>query len=186
MHIAKKGLRVLGIAESYYGRERSTLAGVVMRKDMVIDGIGFANATVGGMDATEAIMSIFSMLSRKDINCIMLSGCIISWFNVIDPEKILEETGLPVIGVSYEDSEGLEADIIHHFPGDQKRLNAYKKLGMRKSVDIRTGYRIFVRSWGMAFNDASRLCSDFTKDGKVPEPLRVARLIAKSSMEYYA
>jgi len=156
MHIAKKGLRVLGIAESYYGRERSTLAGVVMRKDLVI-------------------MSIFSMLSRKDINCIMLSGCIISWFNVIDPEKILEETGIPVIGVSYEDSEGLEAEIIHHFPSDQKRLNAYKKLGMRKSVDIRTGYRIFVRS-----------CSDFTKDGKVPEPLRVARLIAKSSMEYYA
>jgi hypothetical protein len=38
MHIPKKGLRALGIAESYSGRSVSRLAGVVMRKDLRIDG----------------------------------------------------------------------------------------------------------------------------------------------------
>ncbi|NMA11510.1 MAG: DUF99 family protein, partial [Methanomicrobiales archaeon] len=50
MHMAKSGLRALGIAESYAGREQSTLAGVVMRKDLRIDGVAFARVTVGGSD----------------------------------------------------------------------------------------------------------------------------------------
>ncbi|MCA9450353.1 MAG: DUF99 family protein, partial [Candidatus Omnitrophica bacterium] len=49
MHIAKKGLRTLGIAESFSGSPESVLAGVVMRKDLRIDGFRFTTATVGGM-----------------------------------------------------------------------------------------------------------------------------------------
>ena len=56
MHVAKPGLRALGVAESYSGREQSTLAGVVMRKDLLIDGVAFARVTVGGSDATDAII----------------------------------------------------------------------------------------------------------------------------------
>ena len=52
MHSGKPGLRVLGIAESYRGRHDegavSRLAGVVMRRDLRIDGFGTDEATVGG------------------------------------------------------------------------------------------------------------------------------------------
>ena len=109
MHIPKKGLRAFGIAESYSGRTCSTLAGVVMRKDLRIDGFSFGTVTVGGMDATDRILGMVRRLNRSDINLIMLSGCVIAWFNVLDPSRISLETGIPVICVSYEDSEGLEA-----------------------------------------------------------------------------
>ncbi|MEN6609706.1 MAG: DUF99 family protein [Methanoregulaceae archaeon] len=184
MPVPKKGVRVLGIAESYTGHHTnqvtSTLAGIVMRRDLVIDGIVFGSATVGGMDATNAVLEMIRTLNRDDINLVMMSGCVISWFNILDPIRIFEETGLPVTGVTYEDSEGLEEDILHHFPGDLIRLAAYRQLGARRPVLLHTGYPVFIRSWGVSSNDDEVFCNAFTRDGKIPEPLRVARLCARA------
>lgn len=184
MHLAKKGLRVLGIAESYSGEDRSLLAGVVMRKDLRTDGFSFSSTTVGGMDATKAVISLYEDFEREDINVIMISGCVISWFNIIDPRRVRDETGRGTIIVTYEGSEGLEAEIVHHFPGDRERLSAYQALGPRTPVSLSTGYTIHIRSYGISESDAERLCSDFTLDGKVPEPLRVARLCARAVQHF--
>jgi len=186
MHLPKKGLRVLGIAESYAGRVSSTLAGVVMRKDLRIDGFAFGHATVGGMDATDAVIRMVQDLDRQDINAIMLSGCVISWFNVMDPGAIAEAAGAPVICVTYEDSDGLAGDIRHHFPDDARRIEAYARLGDRHPVSVKDGGRIYLRSWGISDDDAAVLCRDFTLDGKIPEPLRVARLCARKTSLFSA
>lgn len=180
MHLPKKGLRALGIAESYTGRSCSTLAGVVMRKDLRIDGFCFGNVTVWGMDATDTILRMVNGLLRKDLNVILLSGCVIAWFNVIDPGRIAEETGFPVICVTYEKSEGLAEDIANHFPQDSRRLDAYHKLGERTPFSLHTGRTIFLRSWGLSTDDAAQFCDDFTLEGGIPEPLRVARLCARN------
>jgi len=180
MHIPKKGLRALGIAESYTGRSVSKLAGVVMRKDLRIDGFIFSTVTVGGMDATTSVLRMVDELERCDINFIMLSGCIIAWFNIINPGKIAQETGKPVICVTYEDSDGLLAEIRHHFPDDIERISAYKNLGERIRVELHTQQTIFIRCWGIEVCDGARLCNNFTVEGKIPEPLRVARLCART------
>ncbi len=179
MHIPKKGLRALGIAESYSGRTISRLAGVVMRKDLRVDGFTFSSITVGGMDATAAVIRMMEDLDRNDVNVIMLSGCIIAWFNIVDPAKIARETGKPVICVTYEESEGLLPEINHHFPGDGDRISAYRNLGERVRVELHTRQTIFIRCWGMEAGDGVRLCDDFTLEGRIPEPLRVARLLAR-------
>ena len=180
MHLPKKGLRALGIAESYTGRTYSTLAGVVMRKDLRIDGFCFGNVTVGGMDATDTITGMVRGLQRKDLNAILLSGCVISWFNVMDPGRIAEEFGVPVICVTYEASEGLAADIAHHFPHDARRQEAYQNLGERTPVLLHTGRSVFIRAWNLSPDDAAQFCNDFTLEGGIPEPLRVARLCARN------
>jgi hypothetical protein len=184
MHIAKKGLRVLGIAESFSSNERSILAGVVMRKDLRIDGFSFETTTVGGMDATDSVISLYRNFHRQDINAVMISGGVISWFNVIDPLRIQEEAARPVIIVTYEDSDGIEKDIIHHFPHDEFRLSRYLALGTRIPHVLPTGYSIYMRAYGISEEDAGALCSAFTHDGKIPEPLRVARLFARA-VRYY-
>jgi endonuclease V-like protein UPF0215 family len=179
MHLQKKGLRALGIAEIYSGRDFSTLAGVVMRKDLRIDGFVFGRATIGGTDATDAVLCMVRDLDRKNINVILLSGCVIAWYNIIDPERICRETKIPVICITYEESEGLIDDIRKHFPGDDARLGAYLRLGNRVPVQLHTGPIIYLRAAGISDADAARFCNDFTHDGKVPEPLRVARLCAR-------
>ncbi|ABS56319.1 protein of unknown function DUF99 [Methanoregula boonei 6A8] len=184
MHLQKKGLRVLGIADSYSGREHSILAGIVMRRDLVIDGTAFSQVTVGGMDATEGVLTLIRALDRRDINAIFLSGCVIAFFNIIDPRRVQECTGLPVICVSYEESFGLEGDIRHHFPGDTKRRDAYRSLGERIPHTHPNGQMVFIRSWGIGFCEAAQLCSAFTSEGKIPEPLRVARISARAVHEF--
>jgi hypothetical protein len=179
MHIPKKGLRALGIAESYAGREYSTLAGVVMRKDLRIDGFCSSRVTVGGRDATDRVLCMVRDLDRQDINVILLSGCVIAWFNVLDPEHIAEESGIPVICVTYEESDGLLDDFRHHFPGDEERVKAYLRLGERVPVDLGGNRIIFLRAAGIGYPEAARFCRDFTLEGKIPEPLRVARLCAR-------
>lgn len=179
MHIPKKGLRALGIAESCPGRSISRLAGVVMRKDLRIDGFAFSTVTVGGVDASTSVLNMVKGLKRRDINVIMLSGCVIAWFNIINASLIAAETGIPVICVTYEDSEGLIEDIRHHFPYDNDRISAYENLGDRFPVRLHTNQTIFIRSWGLPHEDAARLCDDFTLEGRIPEPLRVARLCAR-------
>ena len=55
----------------------------------------------------------------------------------------------------------------------------------RTPLDLPTGYRAFLRAWGMEPADAARLCTDFTIDGKIPEPCRVARLVGRATMQEY-
>jgi endonuclease V-like protein UPF0215 family len=94
LHLDKKGIRVFAIAESFK-KENSTsmIAGIVMRKDLIVDGVVFGNVTIGGNDATDSIISMIKNLERNDINLILLDGMIISMYNIIDGEEILE---LPV------------------------------------------------------------------------------------------
>ncbi len=42
----------------------------------------------------------------------------------MNPALISQETGIPVICVTYEDSDGLIADISNHFPDDKARISA--------------------------------------------------------------
>jgi uncharacterized protein len=182
MQISKKGIRALGIAESYSGREQSAICGVAMRKDLRIDGIGFGAVTVGGSDSTDSILDLVTKLQRSDINVLLIGGCVISWYNIIDPSRLNRELGLPVICVTYEASDGLVEDIKHHFPGDENKISMYMNLGERFPVMLKTGRTVYIRSWGIADTDAAKVCDDFTLDGKVPEPVRVARLNARAFM----
>jgi endonuclease V-like protein UPF0215 family len=86
--------------------------------------------------------------------------------------------------VTYEDSEGLEGDIAHHFPGDEERLAAYRNLGNRVPVQLKGGGEVFIRTAGLSHEDAAQILRDFTRDGKIPEPVRVARLVARAAMRW--
>jgi hypothetical protein len=180
-HPFKKGIRVLGIAESFVPKvdSESILAGVVMRKDLVIDGFAFARARVGGDDATAKIISLFKSLGRNDVNALMLSGAVISFYNVVDLERVQEETGLPLVCLTYRESSGLEENIKKHFPRSHARKVArYRKLGSRSAVELKTGKRIFVRALGIEEGDLRELLDAFSMEGKYPEPVRVAGLLA--------
>jgi endonuclease V-like protein UPF0215 family len=180
MHLSKPGIRALGVAESYSSSSTSVLAGVVMRRDLRIDGVAFSTITVGGMDATGGVLDLINQLNRQDIGVIMLSGCVIAWYNIIRCDRIASEIGLPVICVTYEESAGLERDIERHFPGDKERMDAYRKLGDRTEIRLPNGYTQYIRVWDLPVPEAARLSHIFTRDGRIPEPVRVARLCARA------
>jgi len=182
-HTEKRGIRVLGIAESFKKTSAcSTLAGIVMRRDLIIDGIVFGNVTIEGNDSTQNILSMYRSLKRNDINCIMLDGLIISMYNIIDGQEIRDNTNVPVIAITFKDSEGLEGTIQHHFPEDANiKLEQYRKLGQRDKILLKTGKTLFMRYWGISLNEASTIVNYFTLQGSIPEPIRIAKLAARAS-----
>jgi endonuclease V-like protein UPF0215 family len=183
VHVHKKAVRALGIAESFIKgySKRSVLTGVVMRADRIIDGFVFSAVTVGGMDATEKIIEMYTKLGRNDINFLLLNGCIISWYNVMDLHQIAEKTSCPILCVTYEESDGLEPFFKELFPNDwKKRVEIYRNNGTRTSITLHTGYNVLIRFIDMALHEAKGLLNKFTLHGSVSEPLKVARLLARS------
>ena len=184
LHIEKKGLRGLAIAESFRESDKtSTLAGVVMRRDFIIDGFVFGHATIEGNDATDVILEMFEKLKRDDISFVMISGLIISMYNIVNIKKIWTKLKIPIIGVTYDDSKGIEAAIKYHFPDSYKsRMQEYKDLGERTKITLHTGHPLFVRIEGCTISEIKNLLNALTLQGAVPEPLRVAQMLAKTKL----
>ncbi|MFH1774026.1 MAG: DUF99 family protein [Methanobacteriota archaeon] len=185
LHVHKKGLRAFGIAESFQkGKsKKAILAGVVMRGDFQIDGFALTKITVGGLDATGGVLSLFEDLKRRDINLLLLNGCVISWYNIVELNKVFKKIQLPLICVTYEESEGLEKFFKDNFKDWRKRVAKYRKLGSRMPIKLHTKKKVFVRFLGIENEkEVKRVLDKFTLQGAVPEPLRVARLLARAMM----
>ena len=184
LHLNKPGIRTLGVAETFrQGSKKSVLAGVVMRSDFVVDGVALGKTSVGGDDATSSIASLHRRFHRNDINLVMVSGAILSLYNIIDVDQLASRVRLPVVCLTYKETAGIEGSILRHFrTGADKKLEAYRKLGQRVGVRLRTGHRVYVRSAGIEAGELTRALDAFTLQGSVPEPVRVAKLVARASL----
>lgn len=159
------------------------LAGVVMRSDLVVDGLAFGRTRVGGDDATSSIASLFRRLRRNDVNLLLVSGAILSLYNIVDVDLLSKKTKLPVVCLTYKETGGIEDSIRRHFPGRADgKLTAYRKLGARKRMKLKSGHSVFARTAGIRVDEAKAILDTFTLQGSVPEPIRVARLLARAAL----
>lgn len=182
----KQGVRALGVAESYRGESgASYFAGAVVRASRVVDGIVYTTATVGGTDATDAVIRLYDRADRQDVRLVAVSGVALSWYNLVDLRAVHEETDVPVVSVTYEESGGLEDGIREEFDGDalDERLAVYDSLPERRRVDV-DGTVLYVRSVGVPEDRADDRVRGFTRTDGRPEPLRVARLAARGLLAY--
>jgi endonuclease V-like protein UPF0215 family len=188
----KKGVRALGVAESYRGEDGdSYLGGAVVRADGVVEGFRFTTITVGGTDATEAVVGLYEDFDREDLRFALVSGVAPAWYNIVDIGAVHEATGIPVVSVTYEqgDEDGLESAIEDEFEGDalKERLGLYDALPSRRRVPVGERQELYVRSVGVTEDRADGWVSAFTRvrEGvRRPEPARVARLAARGLLEY--
>ena len=182
LHLEKKAIRVLGVAERFRPNDVSSmLAGVVMRADLVIDGFARGNLRVSGSNGTEAIVRLFSSLKRNDVNAVMISGSVLSLYNVLDIDLIHLKLNLPVLALSFSKSRSNLAENIkaRFSPRAAKRkIDLLVKLGASTKIGLATGYDVFLRAAGIDADSSKRLLDRFTLQGGVPEPVRVAKLLA--------
>ncbi|WP_144906381.1 endonuclease dU [Halobellus captivus] len=203
----KPGTRALGIAESTDERSgRCVFCGAVVRADRVVDGVAFATASVGGLDATDAVCTLFERLQREDVRYLLVSGVAPAWFNLLDLDRIAASTERPVLSVSFEESPGLNPALREQFDGEglDDRLGIYERLPPRRRLRV-NDERLFVRYIGFddgepdtdAASDAAsdddgvpeeitRVVRAYTPVGGRPEPIRVARLAARAARQWRA
>lgn len=177
----KPGRRALGVAESYRGTDAatSTLAGAVVRANRRVDDFVFSTCTVGGSDATGAIVDAWDRLDRPDVQYVFLAGVALSWYNVADLETLHDATGRPVLSVGSEPSEGLSGAISEAFDGQRRRrrLAAYDALPDRRRIRV-DGNDLFVRAVGIDDERAKEVVAAYTEAGR-PEPIAVAKRAAR-------
>ena len=159
-----------------------------------VDGFAYATATVGGLDATDAVCTLVDRLDREDVRYLLVSGVAPAWFNLLGLDRLAEAFDRPVYAVSYEASPGLEPALREAFDGDAlaERLAAYRSLPPRVSVEPADsgeeapgsdGPR-FVRAVGVDPEDAAAAVRGLTRDGfRRCEPLRIAALAASAHRE---
>ncbi|MFB6189806.1 MAG: DUF99 family protein [Halapricum sp.] len=180
----KSGVRALGIAESFR-EERSTLAGVVVRANRVVDGFVFGRCTVGGSDATATVRDMIERLDRPDVSYVFLAGIAPAWFNLLDLHAVAETANRPVLSVSFEESAGLEPALRDAFEGEKLsiRLETYRAQPDRHAVAV-DDETVYVRAVGCPPEETAQAVRAFTPEGGRPEPLRVARQAARGVEDF--
>ncbi len=173
-------MRAVGVAESFR-EDESTLAGVVVRANRVVDGFSFGTCTVGGSDVTSAVERLYDRLGREDVQFVLVSGIALAWYNVLDMHQLSAAVDRPVVSVTYEDSDGLDDAIREAFEGDARdeRLATYRAQPARTPVGV-NGETVYVRAVGVSTAEARDVVRAFTPEGGRPEPLRVARMAARA------
>ncbi|MFX1509050.1 MAG: DUF99 family protein [Promethearchaeota archaeon] len=181
----KVGTRLLGIAESgVTGASSSILCGVVIRSDLVIDGVIWDHVTIRGMDATQTILRMLERLNRLDIRGIMLHGTVIAGYNIVDMTLLFEELSLPIISVTKQPQENLKQHLLSTFPEDwSNRWVVAQRNGDIYPVVITDTTKMFVQCKGCELEDAKNIIKQFSRSTGLPEPIRVARLLARAFVE---
>lgn len=177
----KPEIRILGIDDSSLLKEKVMIVGTVFRGGDWIDGVLRSEITRDGLDATEVIVTMIKKSKHyAQLRVIMLDGITYGGFNVVDIQELYRETGLPVIVImrSCPDFEKIRS-ALGHFSDGEARWDIIKKAGkIEKLFTGRNGTPIYIQKAGIGSKSAEKIIRLTSIRSSIPEPLRVAHLIA--------
>lgn len=177
MHI-KPQIRILGIDDSALINEKVTIIGTFFRGGGQLDGILRSEITKDGMDATEIIIRMIKNSKYyTQIRVIMLDGVTYAGFNPIDLKNLYDETNIPVIVFmrACPDFEKIKL-ALEHLPETKKRWEIIQRAG--KIYKITQDNPVFIQCCGIDRDSAVEIVRMTSTHSNIPEPLRVAHLIA--------
>jgi len=178
---AFRSLPIVGVEDGSFqkGITRRALLAVVLFKGLEIENIKITKIAVDGLDATEKLAEV---LNEWEFATVMLAGVSFAGFNIIDPTAIHEKFEKPVIIVTRTkpDNKAVHRALQRHFKDWRIRWQVFEKLGsFHKVVVLADEPPIYVKTIGVDVKWARNLIRALAVCGRVPEPIRVARLIAR-------
>ena len=183
----KPQIRVVGFDDGTFsfssklGREKTILIGVVMKGSQEVVGVLSRWITVDGRDATDAMIDAVLSSRFKDLRVILLRGITYGGFNVVDVERLYRGTGLPVVVVVRKkpDLKAMETALRKHFPDAEERIELLRKAP--PLAELLPG-KLYIQAAGVDERTAEEIVRVTTKTGLIPEPLRLAHMIASAVM----
>ncbi|MGB9740432.1 MAG: DUF99 family protein [Candidatus Bathyarchaeia archaeon] len=172
---------VVGVEDGSFQKgvsRKAKLVATLLIGDRIED-VRIVDVTVDGMDATAALIK---MVEGWNFEAVLLAGISFAGFNVIDPAGIHERYGKPVIVISRTkpDNKSVKRALRRHFEDWKMRWEIFEKLGRVHEVKVlRNVEPVYIEILGEAVGWACELVRALSFCGRMPEPLRVARLIAR-------
>ncbi len=184
----KPQIRILGIDDCPFSRSNRQvqIIGTVFRAGEYMDGLLSTKISVDGEDSTEKIIQMIKKSRTSgQLRLIMLDGIALGGFNVVDINRLWKETKLPVIVVIRQmpDFTAIKS-ALKKVKGRKEKLALIEKAGRVKqySVDHKElgykGRKIYFQPAGIDEQEARKVLKLTIQHGLIPEPLRVAHLIA--------
>lgn len=173
--------RFLGIDDApfRFGDADVLLVGIVVQAPAYIEGVLSTTARVDGRDATQRISGMLGRSRyREGLAMVFLNGVAVGGFNVIDLDAVHEAAGVPVVTVTRRrpDLDAIERALRRKFEDWQERWTLIRR---HRIEEIPTKHTpVYVSSAGATRPEVREALALTTVRGALPEPLRVAHLVA--------
>jgi endonuclease V-like protein UPF0215 family len=178
----KEEIRILGVDDGPFTKKDKEVIviGVIFRGGEFIDGLLRTYVSVDGLDATEKLSEMINSSKHKQqLKVIMLDGITLGGFNIIDIKKLYSETKIPVIVINRKipDLKSIKTALEKNFEDFEKRWKMILNAGKIKELKLEK-FSIYYQNLGLEDEETEEIILLSTKHAQIPEPLRVAHLIA--------
>ncbi len=180
--VIKPEIRVLGIDDGKFiphTKSDVLVVGVVFRGAYSIDGVMHTKVAIDGLDSTEKLASMINKsYHRGQLSLVMLNGVTFAGFNIVNLKELNLQTGLPVVALT-NNKPNLE-DInsaLKNLPECDERRRLVLEAGPIYEV-INHGTAVYIELAGISLSDAQKIINLTSTRSCLPEPLRVAHLVA--------
>jgi endonuclease V-like protein UPF0215 family len=178
----KEEIRILGVDDGPFTKKDKEVIviGVIFRGGEFIDGLLRTYVSVDGLDATEKLSEMINSSKHKQqLKVIMLDGITLGGFNIIDVKKLYSETKIPVIVINRKipDLKSIKTALEKNFDDFEKRWKMILNAGKIKELKLEK-FSIYYQNLGLEDEETEEIILISTKHAQIPEPLRVAHLIA--------
>ena len=177
----KSEIRILGIDDSpfTFKNKYSPIIGVVMRGGQYIEAVLKEKVKIDGLNATKKCIEMIKKTRyKKQLKAIMTDGISLGGFNVLDIEELYNKTNIPIITITRDkpDNSGIKKALKKHFTDWEYRYNLISKGHLFR---VKTKHNpIFIKCAGINEHEAKEIIKISTIRGVIPEPIRVAHIIA--------
>jgi endonuclease V-like protein UPF0215 family len=169
---------VVGFDDAPFARDHRgevMLVGAVCSRTR-LDGVLSGRVQRDGTDSTRRMVQLVSGSQfTEHVRAVLLQGIAVAGFNVVDVEQLHEELGVPVLVVARRppDLEAMRVYLEHRVRGARRKWRLIRAAGPMEPMR-----GIWVQRTGIGPRGAEQLLAATTLHGKIPEPLRLAHLIA--------
>jgi len=188
----KPQFRVLGIDDGpfSFSDRRAPVVGVVARKGYV-DAVLKTEIDVDGTDSTDAIAALVGETGYSGkLEAVMLDGAAVGGFNIVDIRRLSAVTQVPVITVTRDRPDMARIRKALEMLGRTPKYGRgpipdwkerFALLERTRLVEVRTGHKpIHIGFAGIDEPEAKGIVTASTVRGSIPEPIRLAHLIARA------
>ncbi len=181
--MVKPEIRILGVDDGPFDKFKGfrdvLVVCTVYRGKSSIDGLLSFKVRKDGFNATEKLIkTVNSSKHRAQLSVIMINGVALGGFNIVDLGLVNKKTGLPVIViVRHEPDLNSIKRALNNLSRPKKRWALIEKLPRVSVMSLPDG-KIYFQHIGCPLEAAQKIIKASVLRGRVPEPLRVAHLIA--------
>lgn len=172
---------VVGVDDGSFqkGISRKAKLVAVLSVGNAIESVKIVSVIVDGMDATETLINA---IDGWNFEAVLLAGVSFAGFNVIDPTVLHERYQKPIVVISRNkpNNKAVKLALQKHFEDWKIRWKIFRKLGKIYEVKVlRNAKPVYVELLGENNKWAYDLVRSLSFRGRMPEPLHVAKLIAR-------